>query len=348
MALNVVGLFDTHAQADYAVRQLIAAGIDTRFISIVANDTTGAIRKETVDESGNLASAGAISGATSGLLVGGLIGLLVGATALAVPPLGFVVAGPIAGLITGAGVGMVSGGLMGALIGLGVPEEEAHIYAESVRRGGTLVTVSVEEVDRLRVEQILSMSGAVNIQERAGLYRQTGFTAYDPNAPVYTHDQVIAERQRFGIPIPATSETIVTTDPAVPGEAYVSTTNSPEPPFTSTVVGAVPPVATPGSTVVEETYLVPDSIEPSFRKHFDSTFASTGATYETYRPAYRFGIELAHRAEFRNLSWDAARAQARSLWEQTNPGTWDRYSEAVRYGWDNSGVGSTSSGASLI
>ncbi|AIE84110.1 hypothetical protein [Fimbriimonas ginsengisoli] len=332
MATNVVGLFDTHAHADYAVRQLIASGVDTQYISVVAADPGGVVRKETIDQSGNLASAGAVSGATSGLLVGGLIGLLVGATTLAAPPVGFLVAGPLAGLITGAGVGMVSGGLLGALIGLGLPEEEAHIYAESVRRGGTMVTVEVQEADRLRVEQILAMAGAVNVQERAALYRQNGFTAYDPNLPVYTPEEVAAERARLGI-VPAAVPTTVVTDPGVPGSAVVSTST-------------VPPAG--GATVVEETYVVPDSIEPEFRAHFDRTYAASGSSYDAFRPAYRFGNEMAHRAEFRGLTWETAEPQARALWERSNPGTWDRYRDAIQTGWSLGGTRVSNTGASLI
>jgi hypothetical protein len=196
------------------------------------------------------------------------------------------------------------------------------------------------------------MAGAANIQERAGLYRQTGFTAYDPNAPVYTPEQVIAERQRFGIvapAVPAATETVVTTDPAVPGEAVVSTSTTAIP-TTATATSVTPPpvVGAPGRTVVDETYVVPDTFDTDFRRHFDTSFANTGATYEIYRPAYRFGSEIANRPEFRTLSWEAAEPQARTIWEQSNPGSWDRFRTAVQYGWNQAGVRTGNSGATLI
>ena len=40
-----------------------------------------------------------------------------------------------AGTLAGAGIGAATGGLIGALVDLGVPEEQANLYAESVRRG---------------------------------------------------------------------------------------------------------------------------------------------------------------------------------------------------------------------
>jgi hypothetical protein len=318
MASSVVGLFDTYEHAHFAVRQLLAAGFDTGQISVVATDPGGTIRKETVDESGNLASAGAVSGAASGLLVGGLIGLLVGATTLAAPPLGFVVAGPIAGLITGAGVGMVSGGLLGALIGLGIPEEEAHIYAESVRRGGILVSVNATGVEATRAEQVLANSGAVNITERAALYRSSGFTTYDPNAPVYGTDEIVAERARLGI-VPA----------AVPGTTVIE----------EDIVRTPNEVVAPGIA----------AFEPEFLSHFNANYGMGTRTFEQVRPAYRFGYELAHRAEFRNLDWTAIEPQARLLWERANPANaWEHFRDAVHLGWSRGHAYHTSGGATVL
>ncbi|MGV3617645.1 MAG: general stress protein [Fimbriimonas sp.] len=318
MANSVVGLFDTTEHAHYAVRQLLAGGFDSRNISVVAADPGGTIRKETVDESGNLASAGAVSGAASGLLVGGLIGLLVGATTLAVPPVGFVVAGPIAGMLAGAGVGMVSGGLLGALIGLGIPEEEAHIYAESVRRGGVLVSVHVTGVDATRAEQILASSGAVNITERAAMYRSSGFTTYDPASAVYTQDEILAERARLGI-VPA----------AIPGATVVE----------EDIVRTPNEILSPGLATYEST----------FQNHFVTAYPGGTRTFESVRPAYKFGYDAANRAEFRGLDWSVIEPQARLLWERANPATvWDHYRDAVHFGWTQGHAHVNSGGATLI
>jgi uncharacterized protein (TIGR02271 family) len=57
-----------------------------------------------------------------------------------------------------------------------VPEEEAHYYAEGVRRGGILVTVAADD-DR-EAEQavtILKRHGAVDIDERASEWRKQGW-----------------------------------------------------------------------------------------------------------------------------------------------------------------------------
>jgi hypothetical protein len=62
------------------------------------------------------------------------------------------VAGPIATMLAGAAVSAAAGGLIGALVSKGVPEEDAHFFAEGLRRSGVLVIVNAKndaEADRL-------------------------------------------------------------------------------------------------------------------------------------------------------------------------------------------------------
>ena len=62
--------------------------------------------------------------------------------------------------------GGAAGGLIGCTDPAGVSEDDAHVYAEGVRRGGTLVTARVPEAERTRFEAILDRS-AVNYRDRA-------------------------------------------------------------------------------------------------------------------------------------------------------------------------------------
>ena len=77
------------------------------------------------------------------------------------------------------GVGAVVGGLVGALVEAGIPREHADIYAEAVRRGGTLVTVRTDDCLRDRVSDILNRHSPVDIEERAERWRQAGWTGFD-------------------------------------------------------------------------------------------------------------------------------------------------------------------------
>ena len=82
-------------------------------------------------------------------------------TAIAIPGLGLVVAGPIAAALAGAGAGGATGGLIGLLIGTGMTEHRAKVYDTGVRGGGILLGVEAktsEEVEKL--ETLLEDIGA--------------------------------------------------------------------------------------------------------------------------------------------------------------------------------------------
>jgi hypothetical protein len=123
--------------------------------------------------------------------------LLAGLGLLAIPGLGPVVAaGWLASTALGAVVGGTAGGLIGALTAAGVSKEDAHVYAEGIRRGGTLVTARVPDGDRAKCEAILSRA-SVNIQERGAAYRKAGWKEFDASAAPYTAGQVRRERELY-------------------------------------------------------------------------------------------------------------------------------------------------------
>jgi hypothetical protein len=211
--ITISRLYDNYDTAARAVAELERAGIPHSDISIIANNADGwydrdhSIVRTTVRTSGKVErdrdgvddrAEGAAAGAGIGATAGGLAGLLAGLGLLAIPGLGPVVAaGWLASTALVAVAGGAAGGLIGALTQSGVSEEDAHIYAEGVRRGGTLVTARVPETDQQRYEAILDRS-AVDIRERARLYEEGGWNRFDPNAPPYTADQIRREREMRG------------------------------------------------------------------------------------------------------------------------------------------------------
>jgi len=196
MAKNVVGLFDTMNDAEAAVRDLRDAGFNSSDISLVANnsdnrynlDNTSYDSTATETEAGE----GAGVGATGGAVLGGLAGLLVGLGALVIPGIGPVVAaGTLATALgstaLGAGLGAAAGGLVGALVGAGIPEEDAHVYSEGIRRGGALVSVQVAtDDDADRAANIMDSHNVVDIDERGSTYRQGGWSRFDENSEPYS------------------------------------------------------------------------------------------------------------------------------------------------------------------
>jgi hypothetical protein len=80
------------------------------------------------------------------------------------------------GALTGAGIGAVAGGLIGGLTNLGVPEAEAHYYAEAVRRGGILVSVAADsQAEADSAAEVMRRHGAVDIDERATEWKKQGW-----------------------------------------------------------------------------------------------------------------------------------------------------------------------------
>jgi hypothetical protein len=195
-------LYDNYDDARRVVAELCARGIPNEDISIVANN---ADNRYGTDKSGKVdrdrdgtddRAEGATAGAGIGAALGGAAGLLTGLGIMAIPGIGPVVAaGWLASTALGAAVGGTAGGIIGALTQAGVSEEDAHVYAEGVRRGGTLVTVRVPDNKRAEVEPILR-TGAVDIARRGNDYRASGWQRFDPSSKGMTADELRRQRER--------------------------------------------------------------------------------------------------------------------------------------------------------
>jgi hypothetical protein len=201
MTVTISRLYDNYADAQRAVTRLEAAGLPQADLSIVANNSDnwyGADKKVDRDRDGTDDRAeGAATGAGIGAGIGGVAGLLAGLGLLAIPGLGPVVAaGWLVSAALGATAGAATGGMVGALTQAGVSGEEAPLYAEGVRRGGTLVSARVPEAERARFEPMLDQS-AVNIRERGAAWQRSGWKTFDASAQPYTADDLRKERQLY-------------------------------------------------------------------------------------------------------------------------------------------------------
>ena len=202
MTVMISRLYDNYSDAQRAVTSLESAGLPHSDVSIVANNSDnwfGNNRKVDQDRDGvDDRAEGAATGGGIGAGLGGAAGLLAGLGLLAIPGLGPVVAaGWLASTALGAAAGAATGGIVGALTQSGVSEEEAPLYAEGVRRGGTLVSAKVPESDRARYESILNQS-AVNLRDRSAAWQKAGWKTFDSSANPYGPDEVRKERQLYG------------------------------------------------------------------------------------------------------------------------------------------------------
>lgn len=97
----------------------------------------------------------------------------------------------------GAVAGGATGGLIGALTKDGESEADAHVYAEGVRRGGTLVSVRAED-DRIDgVVSTLERHGGQVAEARGRAYREQGWSSFDPQAEPWDTDRVTSERALY-------------------------------------------------------------------------------------------------------------------------------------------------------
>jgi uncharacterized protein (TIGR02271 family) len=90
-----------------------------------------------------------------------------------------------------------------ALTRLGVPEDEAHVYSEAVRRGGVLLVGQVDDSRTQDALDIIERHGPVDASERGNFYRQSGWTSYDATAADYDETTAAEERSRYGSGITA-------------------------------------------------------------------------------------------------------------------------------------------------
>jgi hypothetical protein len=216
---KVVALYDDVEQARQAVYDLLGVGFTRDEIDLIAYVSSGEAATY-IDPEGRYnphqtrldpnSEAEMAAGAGIGAALGGLGGLLLGMALLPIPGIGpIVVAGPLVAALAGVVGGGVVGGLFGALAESGLPEQDAHYYAEGVRRGGSLVIVQADNSSVLqtgehalhsqtRLEQataILQSHDPVNVEERVDDWRQRGWQRHDPSAPHYSEEQIAAERE---------------------------------------------------------------------------------------------------------------------------------------------------------
>jgi hypothetical protein len=195
---TITGLYDSYDDAHFAVKALEDAGVPSDHISIISNKDG----KEDIEGQGNNAAEGAGTGAGIGAVAGGSGWLLTGLGMLAIPGVGPVVAAgwlaaTAAGAVAGAVAGGAVGGIVGAMIESGVKEEDAHVYAEGVRRGGAVVAAKVQDDKVAASEAILRSSRSVDLTARRQDYTTEGWNRFDDTADPYTQDQIAAERARY-------------------------------------------------------------------------------------------------------------------------------------------------------
>ena len=227
---------------------------------------------------------------------------------------------------------------------LRVIEEELQIGKRSVARGGQRVRTyiterPVEEQVTLRDETIhverRAVSGDANI-DAADLFKEQTFevTETDEEAVVAKHVRVIEEvviRKDVTDRTETIRDTVRRQDVDVQdiGATMVSDTTT-----TNTLAGntTVSSASVAADRTVDASGF--DSYDADFRKHYQSSYANSGLDYDAYGPVYRYGYNLAGDDRYNASDWNTVEIDARTRWEERNPGTWDQFKDGIHYAWD--------------
>ncbi|WP_420138569.1 hypothetical protein [Sphingomonas sp.] len=205
MTRTITRLFDDYADAQTAVTELERLGIPHDNLSILANNAHGLHGRDGAHREGDhdvtdVNEHGDVSrGASTGAVLGGVGGLLAGLGLLAIPGLGpIVAAGWLASTAAGAAIGGVGGAATGSLVGAlknaGHSEDEANVYSEGVRRGGTLVSAKVDDHLVGQAEAVLDGNRGVTAATRGSAYRQAGWNRFDETAAPYSPEEIERDR----------------------------------------------------------------------------------------------------------------------------------------------------------
>jgi len=155
-----IAIFNTHGEAENAVKELEKSGFDMKKLSIVGKDYHTEEQVVAYYNTGDRMKYWGKLGA----FWGGLWGILFGAAFFWIPGIGpLVVAGPLVSAIVGALEGAVAvGGLsaLGAgLYSIGIPKDSIIKYESSVKSDKFLLVVHGSGDDLARAKDILKSTG---------------------------------------------------------------------------------------------------------------------------------------------------------------------------------------------
>jgi len=79
-----------------------------------------------------------------------------------------------------------------------MPDEDRYTYAEAMHRGSIMVSVTVDEAQATRAEDILDKYGTINIDEREASWRKEGWKGYTSTAGRDAAIPIVEEQLKVG------------------------------------------------------------------------------------------------------------------------------------------------------
>ncbi|MBP2298120.1 YsnF/AvaK domain-containing protein [Azospirillum picis] len=195
MSKTIVALYDHRSDATAASQDLQAAGFDAGIIDVLSHaDLAGSdLASSDLARSGQAGGTDwSGSGSGTGLTGDSSIGAAAGMARTDLST-GYVASPNTVPPTTGT----TAGGMLSRIAGWGVPNHDAQVYAEGVRRGGTLLKLRVDEDDVDRAMEVLERGNIVDVEERGTAYRNSGWTGFDESAGYYDERSADEERMRY-------------------------------------------------------------------------------------------------------------------------------------------------------
>ena len=348
MSQTVVGLFKSNDQAQSAKRELVEEGFATQNISVIANDTANSTEHVSTTASGSNWSTeekgiGAKISSFFHSLTGGendeasyyTDSVTKGGSVLAVTvpddEAEYVadwlrshgahdVEENTSGSVSQRAVSQSTAGVTGNQVGnqtaIPVVEEELQVGKRQVQRGGVRVYSHVTErpveanvrlrEEHVRVERRPVDRAATEADFTAGHNKSIELTETAEEAVVGKRSRVVEE---VLVGKEATERTETVRDTVRRTDVNVEQTG-----------------ADSGRSF--------NDYSQDFQTDFKKNYASTGATYDRYAPAYQYGYELGNDPQYVSGDWSSVESRAKNDWSNRGSGSWDDFKSAVRTGWE--------------
>ncbi|KKS16892.1 MAG: hypothetical protein UU77_C0003G0004 [candidate division WWE3 bacterium GW2011_GWC1_41_7] len=166
MKKAITGLFESVDDANNALRDLSDMGYTESDVSIITNDESVKIERDSSER--------VKAGMKTGGILGGVVGLLTGIGVLAIPGIGgLFIGGPIAAAFgltgaaattaTGALTGALAGGLISAFKEIGFDEVQAKLYEERIKAGDVFVMVLPAANEEEDIRDVFEDHGATYV-----------------------------------------------------------------------------------------------------------------------------------------------------------------------------------------
>jgi uncharacterized protein (TIGR02271 family) len=196
-----------------------------------------------------------------------------------------------------------------------VVKEDIQVGKRQVLRGGVrvysrVVEEPVEESVRLREERARverrPVNRAATEADLAGGQEQVMEVQEFAEEPVLGKQARVVEEVRLGKDVSERTETVRDT-------------------VRHTEVNVEQTPGKPGATFDDS----------DFRADFQKRYSASGASYNTYLPAYRYGYDMASDPQYKGRSFDEVESDLRSDYGRRYPGSaWEKMKDAISYGWD--------------